>query len=258
MGQYKVPFSLERSVSSGNLNLVDRSIVNKEFTVDRDIGLDLRSKDLFGLGLLRYYVGIYAGEGRNTFDFSDFGVMALARVELLPLGMFKDSKQGDLKRTASPKLAIGVAYAFVDNAKRDKGILGSVPEDGGTTDTHNATADLVFMWRGLSLFSAFHFRDGRRNPPNDAMTVDPVRDGYGLLVQPGYLLPWIDLEIVARFAMTRPSFSGSALDRKNELGGGLSYYFVSHSMKLQADNFTLWTTGEDSENFFRLQLQAAF
>ncbi|MEC7985463.1 MAG: porin, partial [Myxococcota bacterium] len=57
MGQYKVPYSRQRVVSSGNLQLVDRSIANAEFTVDRDIGLDIRSKNLFGLDRLRYYAG---------------------------------------------------------------------------------------------------------------------------------------------------------------------------------------------------------
>ena len=55
LGQYKVPYSRERVVSSGNLTFVDRSIVNKEFNVDRDLGLDIRSKDFLGLGYLRYY-----------------------------------------------------------------------------------------------------------------------------------------------------------------------------------------------------------
>ena len=46
MGQYKVPYSRQRVVSSGNLQMVDRSLANGEFNLDRDVGMDIRSKDL--------------------------------------------------------------------------------------------------------------------------------------------------------------------------------------------------------------------
>ena len=48
MGQYKIPYSRERVISSGDLQMVDRSLANGEFTLDRDLGLDLRSEDLLG------------------------------------------------------------------------------------------------------------------------------------------------------------------------------------------------------------------
>ncbi len=53
VGQYKISHNRERMISSGDLQLVDRSIVNSEFTLDRHVGLDLRSKDLFGIDKLR-------------------------------------------------------------------------------------------------------------------------------------------------------------------------------------------------------------
>ncbi len=141
VGQYKIPYDRERMISSANLNLVDRSIVDSEFTFDRDIGAELFSKDLLGLGYLRYYAGVSVGEGRNTTEFSDFGNLYVLRAEVLPFGLFDDGTEGDLGRTKAPKLSVGIAYAFLDGGKRDKGILGRVPSDGGTTDTQNVTAD---------------------------------------------------------------------------------------------------------------------
>lgn len=47
-GVQKVPWSRERVMSSGALQLVDRSIVNAELNLDRDNGVQLYSRDLFG------------------------------------------------------------------------------------------------------------------------------------------------------------------------------------------------------------------
>ena len=60
-------------ISSGNLQLVDRSIANREFTLDRDVGIELRSKDFLGKGWFRYFVGVFTGEGHSSFEFNDAG-----------------------------------------------------------------------------------------------------------------------------------------------------------------------------------------
>jgi len=266
MGQYKVPYSHQRVVSSGNLQMVDRSIVNGEFNLDRDLGFDLRSKDLFGLDMFRYYAGVYMGEGHSSYAEGDLGMMYLARVELLPLGLYKDYVEGDLKRMATPKLSIGAGFAYVDEAKKDKGIIGDHPLDGGTTDTLNFTADIGFKYSGLSFEGAFFWREGTRNP-GDAMDdlgalipVDEARDGLGFYAQGGYLLPKKDIELSARYGQIVPAAEETSLSVKNEAGVGLSNYIGGHSLKLQSDFFRLWS--EDGfaagENQFRFQLQLAY
>jgi phosphate-selective porin OprO and OprP len=259
VGQYRVPFDRERMTSAGNLNMVDRSILNDEFTLERDLGFDLRSNDLFGLGFLRYYAGVFIGEGRNTFELSDFGLNYIVRLEVLPLGLYDDSSLGDLPRTPSPKLTFGVGYGYLDRAKRDQGILGIIPVDLGTTNFHLATADAYFVWRGLSILGAFFFRNGERNIPLNTIEFDRPRNAYGFMLQPAYLLPWIDLEIEARFDRIVP-YGETLVTLRSDLGVGLSYYFVGHSMKLQADFFHQWLTNDlaNSNNIFRLQLQTAF
>nr|MDQ3038145.1 OprO/OprP family phosphate-selective porin [Myxococcota bacterium] len=267
VGQYKLPFSRERVISSGDLALVDRSLTNAELTIDRDVGFDLRSADFLGLGWLRYYAGISAGEGRDAGFGNDVGLWYFARVELLPLGMFDDYQEADLARHASPRLSIGAAYAFLDDAPRLRGALGPVAADGGTTDYHQVAADVMFKWMGFSLFSEMIVRDGARNPGdaldemgNPIATTAP-RTGVGWFAQAGYLLPMIDLQVVARVGMLHPlgDAASTTMPERGELGGGLSYYFAGHSYKLQLDYFHLWSGGDvgDSEDVVRLQLQAA-
>ena len=93
-----------------------------------------------------------------------------AGLEVLPLGMFDDHHQSDAKQRHRPGLALGFAYAFLDEAKGNRGILGPVPSDGGTTDTHNATADVTFKVRGVSIHGAAYWRDGRRDYGNATTT----------------------------------------------------------------------------------------
>jgi hypothetical protein len=270
IGQYKIPYSRQRVISSGDLQLVDRSGANSEFNLDRDIGIDIRSKDFLGVDRLRYYAGVYLGEGRDQFELGNFELMYLGRVEVLPFGLFDDYEEADFDRSLKPRLSLGAAYAFVDGAVNNRGVLGSAPTDGGTTDYHNITADAVFKIGGFSLFGDVYYRQGRRDF-GDATVVDDLgvetpapreaaRNGLGWSAQAGFLIPRVPFEIAGRYAEVLPSSPASALMRRDEAGGGLSYYFAGHPLKLQLDYFALWTDGriERADSLVRLQLQAAF
>jgi hypothetical protein len=65
--------------------LVDYSSTTAEFSQDRDIGVALKSSDLFGLGMLRYQLAVMSGKGRNSFAATDTGLLYLARIDVLPL-----------------------------------------------------------------------------------------------------------------------------------------------------------------------------
>ncbi|MGB1277237.1 MAG: porin, partial [Nannocystaceae bacterium] len=125
VGQYKIPYSRQRVVSSGNLELVDRTMANGEFNLDRDIGFDIRAKGKGGWKeRFRYYAGIYVGEGRDGFQTESLrtspggGLMYLGRVEVLPFGSFKDYSEVDFARTRKPRLSLGGAYVYLDKAKK--------------------------------------------------------------------------------------------------------------------------------------------
>lgn len=269
VGQYKVPFSRQRVISSGDLQLVDRSIVNSELNLDRDIGMDLHSPDLGGLGLLRYHLGIYTGEGRNSNHAADFGMFYLARLEVLPMGDFEDYEEADFERPLVPKLSVGAAYAYLDRATYERGTLGPIPADGGSTDIHAFTVDGHFKFAGFSALSETILRSGQRNPGARTVLDDtgeqieipvaPANDGYGTMLQLGYLLPRTRLEIAGRAAFLWKLGAASPVTNQTELGGGLSYYFARHAFKLQADYFLLREEGLDAgdTHLARIQLQTS-
>lgn len=272
-GQFKVPFDRMRYTSDTARELVDYSGTTNEFSQDRDIGVELKSNDLFGAKLLRYHLGVLSGKGRNSFQALDMGLMYLARLEILPLGLYDDSSEADFQR-ASPRLSLGGAFVHITDARRDRGATGSAPLDvGGTTDMNLAVGDLSFKAYGLSLIGSFYYRHGDRNAGKfqDASGKDILdtsgkplaaptasRDGTGLVAQAGYLIPRLPLEFAARYANLRgrqtPLHNG--LKDSNELGGGISYYFAQHQLKLQTDYFRIWQKEvSDGCNQVRLQLQ---
>ncbi|PCC66495.1 Phosphate-selective porin O and P [Nannocystis exedens] len=275
LGQMKVPFSRQRVISSGNQQFVDRSSVNEEFNLDRDIGLVLRSDDIGGIGRLKYALGVFMGDGRNAYALTNTGALYVGRVTVMPLGKFEDDSEADLDRIKKPGLSLGGAYAYHDDAPGERGVHGPRPADGGTTDIHHATADLMFKWRGLSIESAFHYRKARRRNPGGAVDemglpvpVALARDGVGWFGQVGYLIPPADVEFVTRYSFVRNIFGdrSSMIDR-DELGGGVNYYIAEHNFKISFDYFRVWdgllgpTVREAMANGidrFRLQVQLAF
>ena len=262
VGQYKVPYSRQRVISSGNMQMVDRSATaNAEFTLDRDLGLDVRSRDLFGLDLFRYYAGVYIGEGRNTSNKTigagDQGLMFVGRVEIMPLGSFDDYSEADLKRSTTPGLSLGAAYAYIGDAPKTRGITGSTIS-GDVWNYQNMTGDLMFKYAGFSLLSEVFMRQG------DSESGAATSDGWGGMAQAGYLLPHTALELTGRYGMNRRLGSETEsifAEGLNEVGGGLGHYFAHHPFKLQGDVFRTWTEADGPEagkTTIRVQMQAAF
>ncbi|MCY0989903.1 hypothetical protein OV203_22380 [Nannocystis sp. ILAH1] len=264
IGLYRVMYTRERNIADINPLLIDRSLANAEFNVDRDIGLDVRSEDVGGLGKLRYYAGVFMGDGRDQNRFSDPGLMYTARVDFLPFGLFDDYEASDQTRLRRPRLSLGFAYAFNDRARNNRGVLGSPPSDGGTTNYHNLTTDMMFKWAGFSLEAAFLWRQGRRNPGHAVddmgapLPVEAARNGHGWMVQAAFLIPRTGLEPALRTSGIRGLGLTSMPDR-NELGGGLNYYFAGHNLKLQLDYFRTWDrdAADLAGDLVRLQLQVA-
>ena len=94
MGQTKLPGNRERVISSGDLQMVDRSLLNSRFTIDRDIGVQLRHKfKLSDNFLVKQIYAISQGEGRNVTRGNQGGHQYTARIELFPFGDF--SGKGD-------------------------------------------------------------------------------------------------------------------------------------------------------------------
>jgi hypothetical protein len=276
VGQSKVQYNREHVVSASALHHVDLSLANNEFNFNRDVGVDVGSKDLLGLGLFRYHLGLFMGEGRDVFGAdapapgtTNLGMLYATRVDFLPFGMFEDYREGDLERLRKFGLGIGLGYNYHDQARFVRGNQGPTFVDGGTANYHNFVADMMAKYMGASLGAAFFFRDGTRNlgpltidDGNGNQVAPPFqagRNATGGYVSAGYILPNLPLEFVARYSWLR-QFGQSSLTDSDEIIGGANWYFYSHQLKLQGEygrviNKDLFADGADR---IRFAIVAAF
>jgi hypothetical protein len=269
VGQYKISSNRQRVISSGNLQMVDRSIVNAEFTLDRDMSLDIRSRDFLGKDKMRYVFGISTGNGLNNPQFSDFSMVYLARLEYMPLGIFRDYSEVDFAR-GKPRLSIGAAYSFFQGANRVRGMVGDDFADGGTANYHFVYADLFFKARGFSALTEFAFRTGYRknigsNEDDAGNPIAPTapRNGLGWMLQAGYLVPDTRFELAARGGLIKASSKRgeTSLTDRYATTFSVSWYFARHPFKIQADVSQIWDPDQEvyskGATTFRLQLQAS-
>jgi len=242
VGQMKVPFDRQRVNSSSALQFPDRSLVTQELTLDRDVGVQVFSTDVLGLGhVLGYQLGVFGGDGRNRTNPSA-GVLGVARIEWTPFGRFDDDEESDLERRADPKLAIGVGAGFNENTDRPRSTLGR-PSGAARFDYRHGEIDGTFKWRGFSTTAAAIVRLSDRDSVDTGGTRDFSRSAVGWFVQAGYLVDpqW---ELAARYGdLTPVGATDPALVRTRELGLGLNWFLSGHDLKLQTDAF--WITGDD-------------
>ncbi|HKJ49205.1 MAG TPA: porin [Christiangramia sp.] len=244
-GQTKLPGNVERVISSGNLQFIDRSILNSRFNIDRDIGLQLHHKINLGENfVVKEKLALSQGEGRNVNVGNLGGLQYTGRLEFLPFGEFEgkgDYSESDLKREESPKLMMGVVYDFNDNAVKTRSNQGSymILENGEIfeTDIKTVFVDAVFKYNGLSVLAEYASRDadeplairtGETNLPDFI-----VAEGDAFNVQAGYLFN-NNYEIAARYSMNDFNEITNLLDRE-EYTLGASKYIVGHKLKVQAD-----------------------
>ncbi|NHE57283.1 porin [Cyclobacterium plantarum] len=248
LGQTKLPGNRQRVNSSGDLQFVDRSIVNATLNVDRDFGIQAKYarqlKNKFHYVLLG---AISTGKGRNFFqEVSELSYTG--RIELLPFGLFEafgDYFEGDLMREKTPKLSIGMTLNQNYNTLRTGGQIGVLLYQ--PTDMTTYMSDWLFKYRGFAFASEFLYRTSE-NPLtfNDENDVRYVYNGLGQNFQASYLLP-NDLEFAGRYTRLNPRGQVRLYEPDlQHITVGLTRYLRGHRLKLQSD-FTyelLGTYGE--------------
>ena len=244
VGQTKLPGNRERVVSSANLQQVDRSLLNSRFNIDRDIGLQLRHRfNLTDTFLVKEIFSIAQGEGRNVTTGNIGGHQYTTRIELLPFGKFAskgDYKGSDLKFEPKPKLALGFAYDFNNNAAKTRSNQGAyMLNDTGFYTTNIATffMDAMYKHNGFSLMAEVANRtaeDALARNSDGTLTGDEVQVGTGLNLQAGYLVSKT-LEASVRYTNISLDKDITGKGAENQYTIGLSKYISGHKLKVQTD-----------------------
>ena len=264
-GQTKLPGNIERVVSSANLQLIDRSLLNSKFNIDRDMGVQLRHKTKWGGNFVtREKFSISQGEGRNITVGNLGGIQYTSRLELLPFGEFSskgDYSQGDLKREKSVKAMFGFTYDINNNAVKNRSNMGSyMTQSGGglfETDIETVFIDGVVKYKGFALTGEYAHRDADTIEALEAdgstKTGAVVGAGSAINFQGSYLFK-NNVEMTLRY--TNVDFKEvTRLSDLQQITYGISKYVVGHSLKIQADltfsqsdatrDYVLFRTGFD-------------
>tara|TARA_B100001093_G_scaffold1455_2_gene1478 strand:- start:973 stop:2124 length:1152 start_codon:yes stop_codon:yes gene_type:complete len=264
-GQAKLPGNIERIISSSKLALVDRSILNSKFNIDRDFGLQMRYKfNLSKKFVVKETFAISQGEGRNVSKGNLGGHQYTARIDLLPFGNFKsdgDYSGDDIEREKKPKLLVGVAYDYNNDSVKTRGNTGNYMETTTgffKTDIKTLFVNSHFKYMGLSFMGEYANRssdDAISKSSDGSLTGDIVSDGSAINFQIGYVTP-SNVAITTRF--TNIKFKDIIYNDREQLTIGLSKYFVKHKLKIQSDLTSEKSINDKNKIFYRLQFEIHF
>jgi phosphate-selective porin OprO/OprP len=266
-GQTKLPGNVERVISSANLQLVDRSLLNRKFNIDRDLGIQLRhTTKLGGQFISKEKFAISQGEGRNIATGNEGGLQYTGRVELFPLGSF--TKKGEYMGSSTvreEKLKIMAAYTYDFNrdASKTRSNMGDYMflTDGSLYQTNITTQfiDLVLKYEGFSLMAEYADRSAT-NPIavelDGTETGDIVTVGSAINMAVGYFISE-KTEVAGRYtALNYADVTGTSPVTMYTLG--LNKFVVGHKLKVQSDISYSTKNGESDAIIFRTGFELHF
>ncbi len=164
-GQWKSVFTRERFISSGKQQFVERSIVNRPFTLDRQAGISVFGRLMPGTrGDSWYHLELLTGTGRGN-GFDDDGPMLVGRYEWNFLGRALAFSSSDLEYHESP--AASVAIAAARNRSRYTRFSGSgggqvegfEPGEPGQYSLKQVQGEFFLKYRGLSIQNENHWKN---------------------------------------------------------------------------------------------------
>lgn len=242
VGQWKVEYTRERFISSGEQQMVDRSLINRPFTADRQQGMEIYGH-LKGKGIadFNYWLAALTGTGRGNTKNDDNNLMYFRRGQWNFLGRTLEFEGGDLEFHKKP--AAIIAFSGLTNrspytrfSQSGGGSLeGFESELPGQYRVNQWNFETALMYRGFSWQSEWHTKD-----IIDKLNDDKKTTLKGYYVQAGYFFHnafewWPQhLEMAGRHATYRPD--NSLRDNlQNESSLAFNWFFKGHKNKLTSE-----------------------
>ena len=263
VGQWKVRYSRERVISSGNQQGVDRSIINYAFTVDRQQGISAYG-NLSGNGMVNfnYWASAFTGAGRGASSNDDSKLMYMGRLQWNPNKEVLKFSGSDLE--GHEKFVSSIAIAATTNTSRytrfstagGGQLYGFEDGEDGQYKIDQFLFETAFKYKGWSWQQEYHHKniDDKINLTSTTLT--------GYYLQLGYFLNNTfskipkKLEVFGRYASYD---SNIKISNNNELEYtlGLNWFFHKHRNKLTFEysylQFDEISSMEKSGSRYRLQ-----
>lgn len=263
LGQWKIDYNRERVDSSGRQQFVERSIVNRVFTIDRQIGMQLRGHLFEGSRAdMRYYAGIYNGEGRGFENEGDYHMYS-GRLQWNFLKRDLKWRQSDVKFHEEPTGSFALAATTntgrctrwsTSGCGRLDGFESPLLAEEDQYETNQWVQEIAFKYRGLSIQQEYH-----QKKIDDKVNANKF-DLDGLYVQTGYFFHGLwdafpeKMELALRYAELKEPNSGLRAgfdpddnpvettpanpnidNKRKEYTAAINYFFNGHRNKLTFD-----------------------
>jgi len=274
VGQWKVDLNRERVDSSGRQQFVERSISNRVFTIDRQVGIQLRGRSFRETRAdISYWAGVFNGEGRGVRN-NDDGLMYMSRVQWNFLGRDPAWRMTDVEYTELPTGSLALA-GFTNTGSCTRWSSSGCGNLDGFESPATAASDqfkidqvvqeFSFKYRGLSILQEYHektIRD-RSDGSKHELTGGYAQAGYFF----HHLFPSVPapLEFAMRVALVdEPNAVNRVFENKRrEYTIGANWFFNGHNNKLTVDLSRLTLDDglvglDDSENRLRFQWDVSF
>ena len=283
VGQWKINYSRERVDSSGKQTMVERSIMNRVFTLDRQMGMMLYGRVNPGTILdANYYLGIFSGAGRGVSN-DDDNMMYMGRIQWNVFGRELKWRQSDVSFHKKPTASLSFgAYTNKGKCTRwSSGGCGNVtgftsPASGSVQDGRFQTSGMqfgsAFKYRGLAWQHETHWKR-IKDSGNPDEGIAPINGGatnmLGGYLMAGYFPHGLiaavpkPLEVAFRYSHVDPNTDRGG-DLRQEFTTGLNWFFAGHRNKLTLDASHLTLEQESpslpalTEQRVRLQWDVSF
>lgn len=268
VGQWKVQYNRERIISSGKQQTVERSILTRAFTVDRQQGVSvfghIEGEKLLNLN---YWLSVFMGTGRGSRGNDDNHMMYMSRIQWNFMGRVLSFSGSDIEYH---KEFVGLlAVAAVTNQSpytrfsqsgggQLEGFEEGVP---GQYRVNQMMQESAGKYKGFSWQQELHFKQIR-----DQMNTSTT-NMFGNLVQVGYFFHHLwntvpeNVELYGRHAFYLPDAQASN-QLQNEVSFGCNWFVFSHRLKLTGEASHLssdFVSQETMEGWrYRLQLDVSF
>ena len=252
VGRAKVIYNDERVASSGRQQMVNRSILNDVFTVDRQQGLQLMGRLFDNTPAdLNYVVGVFSGRGVGERFNDDVNMMYAARLQWNAVGDPIEWSQSDHKYTQRWQLNIAAGAAtnksnctaFETDTNSCRALTGYRTSTAGTAivsagqfKIDQAVFEIRSVYKGLYFKHESHVKRVVDQSIN-VNTWPREAEMWGALVQLGYfphaVLDFVpsELEVAGRYAWVDPNIAVSGNDQQ-EYAGVLNWFANGHNNKI--------------------------
>ncbi|GGZ41506.1 hypothetical protein GCM10007049_38520 [Echinicola pacifica] len=269
-GQWKIEYTRERSISSGKQQMLERSLINRAFTLDRQQGVSVFGRiDQGGLADFNYHLSVLTGTGLGAKENDDKKLMYVGKVFWNVLGDGVDISGSDLVHYERPHASLAIAAATNTSPYTRFSSSGGGELVGFEDGTNGQYQVKQWVWETALKYKSFSWQSEvhRKYILNHENNIHTELQGF--YVQGGYVLNHQAkeqgrplFELAGRYSYYEPRVN-LPQNSQEEYGVAFNCFFNEHLNKLTADvtyfDFDeLTLSREISQWRFRVQYDISF